>query len=270
MLGVVACETLYEEIDRAPVDPAVEYVPQWLHEFPIHPPESSTIRRSIGDRIAALEARGVDEVLVLYHDPHGLEGLHTEGVPLHVHRGGDCIDLFIPERDPHSHGEWKAPSSYYLTRGWIDVGLDCYKVYTAYAGELDDLVETFRSARRRHPDLRVSWPDCDRIRRARARSGTMRTDPADLLASVVTCYQRVVLVDTGALLPLHYEYARSFRSFVGEMRARSGGRDDVELDTVEGDRSTLLALLEDPGAVADVSTYPPMTPVDPAEPSAPP
>lgn len=262
MLGIVACESLYEELGRSAPEATVAYVPQWLHEYPIHPPESSAIRRAVQTQVTALEDQGVDEILLLYHDPEGIAGVRSARVPLHVYGGWDCIDLFLPDGSLNRYGERKDPNTYYLTRGWIDVGLDCYKVYRAYAGTVGPLIDEFREAQRRHPGLRVTWPTCDRIRRARDLSGRIQSEPEALLRSVVGCFSRVVLVDTGAILPIHESYARSFREFVADVGSEGPMVPRVALERVEGDRTTLETLVTDPGGGPDVQTVPPGRAVD--------
>lgn len=261
MLGVVACETLYHELARSAPGAAVEFVPQWLHEFPIHPPESERIHRAVETKVAALERQGVDEILVLYRDPEGLAGIETTEVPLHVYRGGDCIDLFLPDQSRHRFEPRKAAHTYFLTRGWIDVGLDCYKLYAAYTGELESLVEDFQAARAEHPEIRVSWPESDHLTTVAERRASMRTAPEALMRPVVQWFHRVLLVDTGDLLPFHYAYARAFRSFLADLGTGEAERTAVPLAAIEGDRGALEALLADPSTGPDVETFPAGTPV---------
>lgn len=261
MLGVVACETFYHELARAAGDAVVEYVPQWLHEFPIHQPESAQIHQSLQEKVNELESEGVDEILILYHDPEGVEGIEAASVPLHVYRGGDCIDVFLPDQARNRFESRKSAHAYYLTRGWIDVGLDCYKLFRAYSGELESLIDTFHEARERHPDLRVSWPESDRLRQAVGRRAGMRTNPTNLMQRVAEWFQRVVLVDTDNLYPVHHDYARSFRSFLIELQSNNANRSVEPLAVIEGNRDVLDSVLADPPTGPDVTTFPPGTPV---------
>ncbi len=264
MNGIVACETLYPELPRIDPDAEIAYIPQWYHEFPIHTPESETAHQLLQERIDTLEERGVDQVTVLYHDPEALEGLQSETVPLHVYRGGDCIELHLEGEPNGPGGERKDGGTYYLTRGWIDVGVDSYKVYNAYAGRLDELRDRFAEAERADPEMRVSWPDSEKITRAAARSETMRTDPAALLRTVIDAYRHVVLVDTGNLQPFHHDYAESFQAFLAETIPENESR-DVSLTVVEGNLDRLQAILTTPETVSDVLTLDPGTAV-PKEP----
>lgn len=255
MLGVVACETYYPEFWAADAPVCVEYVPQWLHEFPIHPPDSAAIHREIQDRIDRLESKEVDAVLILYHDLDGIQGLTTTNVPLLVSRGGDCIDFLLPDQSRDRYGEAKSTHTYYLTRGWIDVGLDFYKVYMAYAGKLDSLISRFKTAQRAHPDMRVSWPNSGRIKQAEKRSEGMRTDPGAFLGQVVGGYHQVLLIDTGQLHPFHHEYAETFRSFINSFE--EGEASDVTLRVIDGTTERFRKLIDRPTSDPDVWKFDP-------------
>ncbi|MDZ7849525.1 MAG: DUF1638 domain-containing protein [Halodesulfurarchaeum sp.] len=264
MNGIVACETFYPHLGRIDPDAEVRYIPQWYHEFPIHTPESERAHELLQDRIDELEGEGVDRVTVLYSDSAALEGLVTETVPLHVYRGGDCIEIFL-FGEPRGPGEErKDGGTYYLTRGWIDVGVDSYKVYHAYAGKLDELRERFDQAERADPEMRVSWPESQKISQAATRSESMRTDPAAILRTVIDAYRHVVLIDNGELQPFHHEYAESFRTFLAETIPEDGPR-DTDLTVVDGQLETLRTVLTSPDSASDVLTLEPGTPV-PKEP----
>ena len=255
MLGVVACETYYPEFDAAPVELRVEYVPQWYHEYPIHPPDSATIHRELQEGIDELESQEVRAILVIYDDLRGVQDLKTQDVPLYVFRGGDCVDLLLPDQSRDRYGEAKTTHTYYLTRGWIDAGLDFYKVYKAYAGELDELIAIFEAAKRDHADLRVTWPESRRIQQARERSEHMQTDPAALLGKIVGGYHQVLLIDTGLLYPFHHDYATAFRSFIASFD--KGKATDVSLTVVEGTSERFRTLIRDPSADPDVWQFGP-------------
>lgn len=260
MNGIVACETFYPELARIDPDADIRYIPQWYHEFPIHTPESEVAHDLLQERVDELETQGVDRIIVLYSDPKALEGLLTETVPLHVYQGGDCIEIFLPGEPTGPGVERKNGGTYYLTRGWIDVGVDSYKVYHAYAGRLDELRKQFEQAKQDNPGMRVSWPESEKIEQAAARSESMRTDPAALLRTVIDAYRHVVLIDTGRLEPFHHEYAASFQSFLAETIPEDGPR-DVDLTVVDGTLETLRAVLTRPETADDVLTLEPGTPV---------
>lgn len=260
MNGIVACETFYPELGRIDPDAEVRYIPQWYHEFPIHTPESERAHELLQKSIDELEELGVNRVTVLYSDPAALAGLSTKKVPLHVYRGGDCIEIYLDGEPTGPSGERKDGGTYYLTRGWIDVGVDSYKVYHAYAGQFEELKERFAQAERADPDMRVSWPKSKKIARAAKRSDSMRTDPASLLRTVIDVYRQVVLIDTGQLQPFHHEYAESFQSFLAEIIPEDGPR-DVSLTVADGQLETLRSVLTAPESATDVLTLDPGTPV---------
>lgn len=257
MHGIVACETLYDELRRRAPNASIEFVPQWYHEYPIHAPESERIHELVQEKIHALEDEGVDEILVLYHDPAGVAGVSTSDVPLFVYRGGDCIELFLTDSPRGRHGERKSAGTYYLTRGWIDVGLDCFKVYSAYAGKIDTLVRRFEEAQKKHRDMWVTWAQSERITDAAKRGERMRTPPEALVRDVVSCYHHVVLLDTGNLHPFHREYAESFRQFVYDVGVDESAAASVSLSEYEADLSRLDRILEDPETVGEVDRYDP-------------
>ena len=263
MDGIVACETLYPELPSLTPASAVRYVPQWYHEFPIHAPESDRANGALQERIDALEDEGVDRILVVYHDSDALAGLQTESVPLFVYRGRDCIDLQLTGEPDGPGGERKRGATYYLTRGWIDVAVDSYKVYKAYAGELEDLVAAFEEAQATIPGMRVSWPESEMIQQAAARSEQMRTEPAALLRNIIGTYRHLTLIDTGHLKPFHEQYAEWFREFLSEIVPEDGRR-PVEIEVLEGDLSELEQIITAPASLPETVVLEPGEPV-PAE-----
>lgn len=260
MNGIVACETLYPELPRVAPDAEVVYVPQWFHEFPIHTPESERAHESLQDGIDTLEEQGVDQVTVIYQDSDALEGLQTEMVPLSVYQGRDCIEMYLDDNPTGPGGERKEAGTYYLTRGWIDVAVDSYKVFRAYAGELEALRNRFDEAEQSTPGMRVSWPESEKVQQAATRSGSMRTDPAAILRTVMDAFRNVVLIDTGQLTQFHHEYAEWVREFFAEDIPEDEPR-DVSLTVVEGTLDHLEAILTEPESVSALLTLDPGTPI---------
>lgn len=268
-LGIVACETLYAELRRLAPDATVRYVPQEYHEFPVNVPRNAEIAEVVGRHVEALEAAGVDRIAILYDaDEEALSGIRSERVPLFVSRAGDCVSMFLHGIEPIEAGERKARGTYYLTRGWIDRGVDAHKLYRGFLGEGAKLVDRAAAAR---DDIRVTWPETDAYAHAVERGRGMSAEAVGrFFHDVVGYYDRIALVDTGTCDDFHREYAESFRSFVEELSAEHGDGHDVELDVVEGDLSVLRSMLR-ATAVADVSSadhldlYPPGTPISPRE-----
>lgn len=263
MDGIVACETLYPEIPSLAPASAVRYVPQWYHEFPIHTPESDRANEILQEQIDALEEAGVDRILVIYHDSAALTGLRSESVPLFVYRGRDCIELQLTGEPNGPGGERKQGATYYLTRGWIDVAVDSYKVYKAYAGELEELIGAFEEAQASIPGMRVSWPRSEMIQQAATRSEQMRSEPAALLRNVIGSYRHLTLVDTGHLKPFHEQYAEWFRTFLGEIVPEVGQR-PVEIEVLDGDIAELQQIISSPASLPQTVVLEPGEPV-PAE-----
>lgn len=260
MHGVVGCETLYPELPRLVQDGVIRYVPQWYHEFPIHAPDSETSHALLQARIEEVESREVDDVVVIYGDPGALTGLRTRSVPLHVARGADCIGLHLDTEPNGQEEESRDRATYYLTRGWIDVGIDCFKVHEAYAGRLEALLERFERAKRTNPGMRVSWPESEHIQQAASRSSSLRTDPGDILRPVIGGYEHVVLVDTGRLNPFHHAYAESFRGFLDEVGSEDPHR-EVSLTVTERTLDRLHSIVRTPATRSDVISLEPEEPV---------
>lgn len=263
-IGVVACETLYADVESILPDAEVRYVPQKFHEFPISAPLDDAIADRVQDCVDALDTPDRDRIVVLYaRTSDGLAGVSATHAPLVVWEVDDCISVFTRRRASTTTGEAKERGTYYLTRGWIDCGVDCYKLYRAYLGEESDLLAAFE---RRDDDRRVTWNDGERYRRAveRGQSTAERT-VGRFFYRVVGHYERVVLVDTGHLREFHHEYAETFRSFVERLKAEHGDGESVELSVLEGDRSILETILSDDALESEfVETYSPGTPIQSA------
>jgi len=257
--GIVACETLYPALESIVADPEVRYVPQEFHEFPIGVPVDDEAADRIQTHVDALDGPERDRIVVLYATTgDGLEGVSSTHAPLVVWRVDDCISVFTRRTVSTTTGEAKERGTYYLTRGWIDCSVDCYKLYKAYLGEERDLLAAFPD-----DDRRVTWNEGERYRRAveRGRSVSERT-VGRFFHQVVGHYERVVLVDTGHLREFDHDYAERFRSFVERTNAEHGDGESVTLSVVEGDRSLLATLLSEDALESElVDTYPPGTPI---------
>lgn len=248
MIGVVACEALYHEVERYCPPEAIRYVPQELHEFPVNVPRETDIQNRLQAAIDDVEPDR-DRIVVLYANSSAeMAGLDTRHAPLVVARFEDCVEVVLDRPDSEKTYDSKASGTYYLTRGTIDRGVDGYKLHEAYRGEIVDLRARFERAREAHPDLRVTWADGDLFQSVVQR-GQERSP--DLLGGVfheiLGGFERVELVDTGGLYDVHREYAEEFRSFVEHLAAEHGDGHSVELSVVEGDSSLLERALSDEG-----------------------
>ncbi len=247
MQGVVACEALYNLIERMAPAATIRYIPAELHEFPVNVPVESDIRDRVHAAVTGLVDAGCDPIVVSYAmNPDTKRHLRSMDDAVVVSDAADCISTVLPEGSSH-FGENKSPHSLYLTRGWIDCGVDGYKLYRAYRDDLDDLLHSFDEAAARHDDLRVTWHTGDRFNQARLnRLGTSDELVDRFFHEVVAYYDRVVLVDTGDLYAVHRNYAESVRSFIARLRQAEGDGDSVTLTTLETDMSGLRSLLEGP------------------------
>lgn len=244
-LGIVACETLYAELRRLVPDATVRYVPQEYHEFPVNVPRDDEITAVVDGHLTELEAADVDRIAILYDAAdETLSGIRSPTVPVFVSRAGDCVSVFLHGSEPVVAGERKARRTYYLTRGWIDRGVDAHKLYRGFLGTGTELEDWFDRAVADHEDVRITWPDTDAYARAVERGeGMSREAIGRFFHDVGGYYRRVRLVDTGTCHDVHREYAEAFRSFLEELSAEYGDGHDVELDVVDGDGSVLRAAL---------------------------
>jgi hypothetical protein len=260
-LGVVACETLYPEIEAVRPSADRRYVPQEYHEFPASVPLDAEIADRVRGAVADLDRPERERIAVSYATAgDGLRGVMTTHASLVVSRAADCVSTFTRGVEPEWMGESKASATYYLTRGWIDCGVDSYKLYRAYRGEESDLLTLFEGA---GEDRRVTWADGDRYRRVVDRGRSMTDESIGrVFHDLVRYFERVVLIDTGHLDAFDHEYAETFRSFVERLKREHGDGGSVELSVLDGDLTTLRVVLgDDPGRSALVDVYPPGTPV---------
>lgn len=249
MRGVVACEALYPLVERFAPEAPVRYVPAELHEFPINVPLDTAIADRVQAAVDDLEGGGPDRIVLSYaRTGSGVTGVRSRQAQLVVSRLADCTSTVLPGGD-NEYGENKDSGTLYLPRGWIDCGVDSFKLYAAYRGEMDRLVERFDKARTAHPTLRVTWQDGERFARAAARDRTPSPDAVDrFFHSVVQYYDTVALVDTGDLYDVHRDYAERVRDFIQRLRREFGSGRTVELVTLEGrtDRFESLLTADDP------------------------
>jgi hypothetical protein len=250
VIGVVACEALYSEVERICPDARIKYVPQGLHEFPTNVPLTADIEERLRTAIDRLDSPDLDRIVVVYANHGGDVGdPRPVRTPVLLSRPEDCVSLFLPGSDATETGERKEFGTYYLTRGVIDCGVDSYKLYAAYRGRTDELVAEFEEARKSHPDLRVTWADGERFDAAVDRQRSLSEETVGrFFHEILQYYERVKLVDTGGLYEHHHEYAETFRAFVERLSADHGDGHGVELSVTDGDVSRLEGLLDPAGS----------------------
>lgn len=242
MRGIIACETLYAEIEQLAPDAAVRYLPHDLHEFPLNVPDEREMGTYLADAIASLESAGVSSITVLFAGLDGLPGIRTESVPLVVSLVEDCVSTFRYRDSVGDTGEVKAPGVYYLTRGHIDRAVDGHKLYMAYRDNTDELLARFASAAEDHPDLRTDWAESRLYRDARERGGGMTAEAVDrFFASMFGYYDTVELLDIGLLYDLHRWYGTRFQAFLSDVAHE--GHETAEFRITEGDLGLLETLI---------------------------
>lgn len=238
-VGVVACSTLYAELDT--IDRSIEgrFVPQELHETPIDPGDRETAHERVQTAVDELSELVTDRIAVAYARSEGeLADITARRVPLVVWRVADCIDG-VRARSA------KDPRTFYLTRGWIDRGIDPYKLYLAYTGEVSSLVAWFDRETEAHDDVEVTWQTGERFRRAVEQGTKGTTAPVDAhFRHQLSFFNSVELIDTGTLHPFHRRYAERFAAFLEDLQITEGNPPPVDVRVRSGDLTLLETMLQ--------------------------
>lgn len=114
---VIACETVIEEmLPFLPKDVPYEVLDFGLH---IKPAE---LKKVLQEKID--EASKNAEVLLLGYGlcSMAVVGLQATTATLVIPRTDDCIAIFLGSCDAYKEQSKKEPGTYYLTKGWIEVG----------------------------------------------------------------------------------------------------------------------------------------------------
>ena len=121
---VIACATVIEEM--RPLLPAE--VPYEVLDFGLHlnPQE---LKRVLQEKID--EASQSAEVVILGYGlcSMAVVGLHATTATLVVSRSDDCIAIFLGSCAAYKQQAGKEPGTYYLTKGWIEVGDSPFSEY---------------------------------------------------------------------------------------------------------------------------------------------
>jgi hypothetical protein len=113
---VIACATVIEEM--APLMPPE--MPREILDFGLHT-RPVRLTGALQDAIDA--SPGLDAVLVGYGMcSRAVIGLRATHCRLVMPRVDDCIAIFLGSRSAYESQARGAPGSYYLTKGWIEVG----------------------------------------------------------------------------------------------------------------------------------------------------
>lgn len=113
---VIACATVIEEmLPLMPPEMDREVMDFGLH---LHP---GSLTEALQARIDA--ASGYDHILLGYGlCSHAVVGLVATTAALVIPRVDDCIAIFLGSRDAYRGQAQTEPGTYYLTKGWIEVG----------------------------------------------------------------------------------------------------------------------------------------------------
>jgi hypothetical protein len=114
---VIACATVIEEM--LPFLPAA--IPYEVLDFGLHL-KPQELKRVLQAKID--EASQTAEVILLGYGLCSLAvvGLRATTATLVVSRSDDCIAIFLGSCDAYKQQASKEPGTYYLTKGWIEVG----------------------------------------------------------------------------------------------------------------------------------------------------
>jgi hypothetical protein len=123
---VIACATVIEEmLPLLPPEVAYEVLDFGLHLTP------DKLRTALQDTINAAGAEGFDTLILGYGlCSMAVVGLTATNCTLVVPRVDDCIAIFLGSHAAYKEQSGKEPGSYYLTKGWIEVGDTPFKEYT--------------------------------------------------------------------------------------------------------------------------------------------
>lgn len=132
---VIACATVIEEmLPLLPPGVAYQILDFGLH---VNPEE---LRRTLQDTIDAT-GDGMDTIILGYGlCSQAVIGLRANGCTLVVPRVDDCIAIFLGSRAAYKQQSYAEPGTYYLTKGWIEVGDSPFAEYNR-------LVERYGQAR---------------------------------------------------------------------------------------------------------------------------
>ncbi|MBI5965812.1 MAG: DUF1638 domain-containing protein [Chloroflexi bacterium] len=131
---VIACATVIEELlPLLPEDVASETLDFGLH---LHPDD---LKRALQEKIN--EASQHADVLLLGYGlcSMAVVGLHTTTAHVVIPRVDDCIAIFLGSCNAYKEQAKKEPGTYYLTKGWIEVGDSPFEEYKRLSEKFGEL-----------------------------------------------------------------------------------------------------------------------------------
>lgn len=125
---VIACATVIEEMrPLLPMGMEYQVLDFGLHLHPDH------LTKTLQSAIDAVSQQ-YDTILLGYGlCSRAVVGLHSQNCTLVVPRVDDCIAIFLGSRDAYRQQSGKEPGTYYLTKGWIEVGDSPFSEYQRLA-----------------------------------------------------------------------------------------------------------------------------------------
>ena len=116
---VIACSVMKDELKAlSPAGVQLEFMDIALHRTPL------TMPHRIQEKIHQADS-GIDYIVLGYGlCGNGVLGVRAEKQPLVVPLAHDCIGIFLGSSRARHREQDKAPGTYYLTRGWIDEGIN--------------------------------------------------------------------------------------------------------------------------------------------------
>ena len=121
---VIACATVMEEmLPFLPADVSYEVLDFGLH---LHPGD---LKKALQDKIN--EASQNADVLLLGYGlcSMAVVNLHASTATLEIPRVDDCISIFLGSSLAYQQQAKQEPGTYYLTKGWIEVGDSPFEEY---------------------------------------------------------------------------------------------------------------------------------------------
>jgi hypothetical protein len=114
---ILACATVMEEmLPLLPPDAAYQVLDFGLHVNP------ANLKRALQEAID--DAAATADVVILGYGlcSMAVVGLRANGCTLVVPRVDDCIAIFLGSGSAYKEQASKEPGTYYLTKGWLEVG----------------------------------------------------------------------------------------------------------------------------------------------------
>ncbi len=114
---VIACATVIEEmLPHLPADIPYEVLDFGLHLKP------QDLKRVLQEKIDEASRQAEVVLLGYWLCSMAVVGLRATAATLVVSRSDDCIAIFLGSCDAYKLQARKEPGTYYLTKGWIEVG----------------------------------------------------------------------------------------------------------------------------------------------------